>query len=122
MAEGWLRHFGGSNAEVFSAGIEAHGLNPRAVAVMMEAGVDISSHTSKTIDELKGTEFDVVITVCDNARERCPYIPAKAMKLHHDFTDPARAVGSEEKIMEAFRSVRDQIKHYCQAFAIQHLR
>ena len=122
MAEGWLRQFGGNNAEVYSAGVEAHGLNPRAVAAMKEAGVDISSHTSKTIDALKEIEFDVVITVCDNARERCPYFPAKAMKLHHDFPDPARALGSEEEVMEAFRSVRDQIKHFCQAFAIQHLR
>lgn len=122
MAEGWLRRFGEGKLEVHSAGIEAHGLNPRAVAVMKEAGVDISSHTSKTIDAVEALDFDVVITVCDNARERCPYFPAKAMKLHHDFPDPARAVGSEEEIMETFRSVRDQIKHYCQALVIQHLR
>jgi arsenate reductase len=122
MAEGWLRLFGGEKVEVHSAGVEAHGLNPRAVAVMEEAGVDISSHTSKTIDTLSGIEFDIVMTVCDNARERCPYFPAKSMKLHHDFPDPARVVGNEKEIMEAFRSVRDQIKHYCQAFVIQHLR
>lgn len=122
MAEGWLRFFGSDKIEVHSAGVEAHGLNPRAVAVMKEAGIDISSHTSKTVDALGEIEFDIVITVCDNARERCPYFPARAMKLHHDFPDPARATGSEEEIMEAFRSVRDQIKHYCQAFAIQHLK
>ena len=122
MAEGWLRFFAGDTVEVHSAGVESHGLNPRAVAVMKEAGVDISSHTSKTVDTLERVEFDIVITVCDNARERCPYFPAKAIKLHHDFPDPARAVGSEKEIMETFRSVRDQIKNYCQAFAIQHLK
>jgi arsenate reductase len=122
MAEGWLRFFGDDKIEVHSAGVEAHGLNSRAVAVMKEVGIDISSHTCKTVDALKGIEFDIVITVCDNARERCPYFPAQSMKLHHDFPDPARATGSEEEIMETFRSVRDQIKHYCQAFAIQHLK
>lgn len=122
MAEGWLRLFGGDKVKVHSAGIEAHGLNPRAVAVMKESGVDISSHTSKTIETLVEKEFDIVMTVCDNARERCPYLPAKSMQVHHDFPDPARVVGSEEEIMNAFRSVRDQIRHYCQSFAIQHLR
>ena len=122
MAEGWLRLFGGDKIEVHSAGIEAHGLNQRAVTVMNEAGVDISSHTSKTVDAVQGIEFDFVITVCDNAREQCPYFPAKSVALHHDFPDPARATGSDEEIMLAFRSVRDQIKHYCQAFVIQHLK
>ncbi len=114
--------FGGEKIEAYSAGIEAHGLNPRAVAVMKEAGVDISPHTSKAVDAVQGIEFDFVITVCDNARERCPYFPAKSVTLHHDFPDPALATGSEEEIMMAFRSVRDQIRHYCQAFVIQHLR
>ncbi len=122
MAEGWLSLFGGEKIEAYSAGIEAHGLNPRAVAVMKEAGVDISPHTSKAVDAVQGIEFDFVITVCDNARERCPYFPAKSVTLHHDFPDPALATGSEEEIMMAFRSVRDQIRHYCQAFVIQHLR
>ncbi len=122
MAEGWLRFFGGGKIEVCSAGVESHGLNPRAVAVMKEAGIDISSHSSKTVDELGNIEFDIVITVCDNARERCPYFPARAMKLHHDFPDPARATGSEEEIMETFRQVRDGIKAYCEAFVIQHVK
>ncbi len=122
MAEGWLRFFGGGKIEVYSAGVESHGLNPRAVAVMKEAGIDISSHSSKTVDELGNIEFDIVITVCDNARERCPYFPARAMKLHHDFPDPARATGSEEEIMETFRQVRDGIKAYCEAFVIQHVK
>lgn len=122
MAEGWLRHFAAGRAEVFSAGIEAHGLNPRAVDVMREAGIDISSHTSKTIDELPERDFDIVITVCDNAREHCPYFPARVRQLHHDFQDPTGTQGSEEHILAAFRSTRDQIKTYCQTVVIQHLR
>lgn len=121
MAEGWLRFFGDGKFLVHSAGVEAHGLHPRAVAVMAEAGVDISSHTSKTVDTVKDLDFDVVITVCDNARERCPYFPAKSLKLHQDFPDPAKVEGSDEEIMEAFRSVRDQLKHYCHAFVIHHM-
>lgn len=121
MAEGWLRYFAGEKAEVFSAGIEAHGLNPMAVAVMKESGVDISTHTSKRIDDLPNAEFDYVITVCDNAREQCPYFPAQAQQFHHDFTDPAKATGTREEVLNAFRTVRDQIKLYCQAFVINHL-
>lgn len=122
MAEGWLRYFAGENAEVFSAGIEAHGLHPTAVEVMKEAGVDISRHTSKRVDELGEVEFDYVITVCDNAREQCPYFPARVQQVHHDFVDPAKATGKAEEIIEVFRNVRDQIKVYCQGFAINHLR
>ena len=122
MAEGWLRFFAGEKLEVQSAGVEAHGLNPKAVAVMKEAGVDISAHTSKTVEAVQGKDFDIVLTVCDNARERCPYFPARAMKLHQDFPDPALARGTDEEVMETFRSVRDQIKHYCQAFVIQHVK
>lgn len=122
MAEGWLRYFAGENAEVFSAGIQAQGLNPTAVEVMKEAGVDISNHTSKRVDELGEVEFDTVITVCDNALEQCPYFPARVQQFHHDFVDPAKATGKAEEIMQVFRTVRDQIKVYCQAFAINHLR
>ncbi len=122
MAEGWLRVFAGEKAEIFSAGVESHGLNPRAVAVMKEAGVDISGHTSKTIDDLGAKEFDIVITVCDNARERCPYFPARVLQLHQDFPDPTKAHGTEEEILVQFRTVRDQIRVYCQAFVINHLK
>lgn len=113
MAEGYLRHFANGRSEVSSAGVEAHGLNPRAVAVMLEDGVDISSHTSKTVEVFEGQRFDLVLTVCDNARERCPWFPAGTKTLHHDFPDPARAQGSEAEVMEAFRRVRDLIKAYC---------
>jgi arsenate reductase len=114
MAEGYLRHFVQGRAEVFSAGIEAHGVNPKAVAVMKEDGVDISKHTSNRVDEYNGIDFDYVITVCDNARENCPYFPAMVKMFHHDFPDPAKATGSEESILNSFRKTRDLIKAYSQ--------
>lgn len=113
MAEGYLRRFAGGCAEVHSAGIQAHGLNPRAVAVMQEDGVDISAHTSKTIDAFEGSTFDMILTVCDSARENCPWFPARAERMHHDFPDPAKAQGSEEEIVQEFRRARDLIKAYC---------
>lgn len=122
MAEGWLKYFAGDKADIHSAGVESHGLNRLAVAVMKEVNIDISHHTSKTIDDLGPKEFDVVITVCDNAREHCPYFPARVLQLHQDFPDPARAEGSEEEVLSVFRSVRDQIRVYCQAFVINHLK
>jgi arsenate reductase len=116
MAEGWLRHFAGDRAEVDSAGVETHGVNPRAVEVMREAGIDLSSHTSDHIDAYRGQDFDLVLTVCDSARERCPYFPADAERLHHSFTDPAHATGTEEEILDSFRSVRDAIRDYAERF------
>ena len=115
MAEGYLRHFAGGGAEVFSAGVEAHGVNPRAVAVMLEDGIDISGHSSKTVDAFRDQAFDHVLTVCDSARENCPWFPAQAQRSHHDFPDPAKATGSEEQIMAEFRRVRGMIKTYCAA-------
>ena len=112
MAEGYLRLFAGDKAEVFSAGIETHGVNPQAIAVMKEDGVDISGHTSNNIDEYRDIDFDFVITVCDNAKERCPYFPSKAKKFHQNFPDPAKAVGSEDEVMEEFRRVRGEIKEW----------
>jgi ACR3 family arsenite transporter len=117
MAEGYLRHFAGSRAEVFSAGVEAHGLNPRTVVVMAEDGIDISHHTSNRADDYAHLDFDFVITVCDNARERCPYFPAKVKVLHHNFRDPANARGdNEQEVLEVYRQVRDEIKAYCRDF------
>lgn len=116
MAEGYFRHFGGPRLEVFSAGVEAHGLNPRAVQVMGEDGVDISGHTSDTVDKYADQTFDYVITVCDSARERCPWFPARIQRLHHSFPDPAQATGTEEEVMAAFRRVRDEIKAFVQEF------
>jgi arsenate reductase len=121
MAEGYLKHFAKYRAEVSSAGIEAHGVNPRAVQVMREDGNDISNQTSNQIDEYKKVNFDLIITVCDNAKERCPVFPSHAKKFHRDFPDPAKAKGTEEEIMNQFRKVRDMIKDYSRNFVENNL-
>ena len=121
IAEGYLTYFAGTKAEVFSAGIETHGLNPRAVAVMKEDGVDISTHTSNNINEYRDIDFDLVITVCDHAKENCPFFPGRAKKFHHNFPDPAKATGTEEEILKAFRETRDLIKDYCREFVLENL-
>jgi len=113
LAEAYLRHFAGDHAKVYSAGVETHGVNPRAIATMKEDGIDISSHTSNHVDEYRDIDFDFVITVCDHAREVCPYFPTNAQKFHHNFPDPAKATGDEATIMASFKAVREQIKEYC---------
>lgn len=122
MAEGYLKYFAGDKAGVYSAGVETHGVNPRAIAIMKEDGIDISHHTSNNINEYRDVDFDFVITVCDNAKERCPFFPSKAKKFHHNFPDPAKATGSEAEIMERFRKVRQMIKDYCRDFVTKELR
>ena len=122
IAEGYLRHFANGNAEVYSAGVETHGVNPKAIAIMQEDGIDISNHTSNNIDEYFDIDFDFVITVCDNAKERCPFFPTKAKKFHHNFSDPAKATGTDEEINEQFREVRQQIKEYCERFIAENLK
>lgn len=121
VAEGYLRHFAGNKAEVYSAGVETHGVNPNAIKVMQEDGIDISHHTSNNIDEYRHIDFDLVITVCDNAKERCPYFPTRAQKFHHNFPDPAKYTGAPEETMNEFRRVRDMIKEYCRTFVNEHL-
>jgi arsenate reductase (thioredoxin) len=121
IAEGYLRYFAGTKAEIFSAGVETHGVNPRAIATMAEDGIDISHHTSNNMDEYREMDFDFVITVCDNARERCPYFPNTAQKFHHNFPDPAKAVGTEAEIVAQFRAVRAQIKAYSESFVAANL-
>lgn len=116
IAHGYLAHFAGSRAVVYSAGIETHGVNPRAIATMAEDGIDISGHTSNHVDEYLGIPFDFVLTVCDNAREQCPVFPSQAHQLHHNFSDPAKARGTEEEIRAEFRRVREEIKSYCRQF------
>jgi arsenate reductase len=116
IAEGYLRHFVKGKAVVYSAGVETHGVNPRAIAIMKEDGIDISAHTSNNITEYKDIEFDYVITVCDNAKERCPFFPSMAEKIHYNFPDPAKATGTEAEIMEQFRKVRDMIRSWCREF------
>lgn len=121
IAEGYLRRFAGDKAEVYSAGVETHGVNPGAIETMKEDDIDISKHTSNNIDEYREIDFDFVITVCDNAKERCPYFPTKAKKFHQNFPDPAKATGTEEEIKEQFRQVRQQIKDYCKKFVADNL-
>jgi arsenate reductase len=116
IAEGYLRFFAETKAEVYSAGVETHGVNPRAIATMQEDGIDISNHTSNNVDEYANIDFDFVITVCDNAKERCPFFPTKAKKFHHNFPDPAKAIGTESEITEQFKLVRAKIKDYCKSF------
>ena len=121
IAHGYLQHFGGSAVEVLSAGVETHGVNPRAIAIMKDDGIDISHHTSNNVDEYRDLAFDHVITVCDNAREACPVFPSHAAKHHHNFTDPAKVTGTEEEVMNAFRHVRGEIKAYCRDFVERHV-
>ncbi len=121
IADGYLKLFAGSKANVYSAGVETHGVNPKAIATMLEDGVDISQNTSNNVDEYLDIDFDFVITVCDNAKERCPYFPTNAKKFHHNFPDPAKAVGTEEEVNEEFRRVREMIKSYCQDFVQREL-
>jgi len=113
IAEGYLRYFHEDNANVYSAGVETHGVNPRAIATMTEVDIDISAHTSNHVDEYLHIPFDLILTVCDHASERCPIFPSKAKHIHYNFTDPAKATGTEEEIMAEFRSVREEIKAYC---------
>jgi arsenate reductase len=109
MAEGILRHLAGDRYEVFSAGTDPSGLNRRAVEIMSEIGIDISAHRSKPLTEFAGQPFDVVITVCDRARESCPVFPGGARTLHWSFDDPAAATGSEAERCVVFRRVREEI-------------
>ena len=112
MAEGWARALKGDSIEAFSAGTDPHGLNPLAVRVMGEVGVDISSHRSKHLDEFNGVALDYVVTVCDSANESCPVLPGKAKRLHVGFDDPPRlalSAASEEEALQHYRRVRDEI-------------
>jgi arsenate reductase (thioredoxin) len=121
IAEGYLRQFAGDKAEIYSAGIETHGVNPRAIATMKEDGIDILAHTSNNLNEYLDIQFDYIITVCDNAKENCPYFPGSAKRFHHNFPDPAKAKGSEIEIMAEFAKVRDQIKAYSKSFILSEL-
>ncbi len=121
IAEGYLRHFAGDKATIYSAGIETHGVNPKAIQVMAEDHIDISKHTSNNVDEYVDIPFDYVITVCDNAKENCPYFPTTAQRFHQNFPDPAKAPGSPDEVINEFRHVRDMIKVYCENFVKEYL-
>lgn len=122
IAEGYLRLFADDKAIVYSAGVETHGVNPKAIATMLEDGIDISKHTSNNIEEYRNIDFDFVITVCDNAKERCPFFPTTAKLFHYNFPDPAKVVGTDAEIEQAFRNVRQLIKDYAEAFVFDNLK
>jgi len=111
MAEGWAKHFAGTGLEIQSAGIEAHGKNPRAIAVMAAAGVDISTQQSTVVTPAMLDAADVVVTVCGHADEMCPALPIGKRKIHWPLSDPAKASGTEEDIMRQFRATRDEVKN-----------
>ncbi|MFD0748897.1 arsenate reductase ArsC [Mucilaginibacter calamicampi] len=119
MAHGYLQFFAGDAAQIYSAGIETHGVNPRAIKVMAEDHIDISGHTSNNVNEYAAIDFDAIITVCDNANEACPYFPGKVVRFHYNFPDPAKAAGTEEDILNEFRKVRNMIKAYTADFALR---
>ncbi|HVB29610.1 MAG TPA: arsenate reductase ArsC [Terriglobia bacterium] len=116
MAEGLLRHEAGTSWEVSSAGTKPSRVRPEAIAVMREAGIDISSHHSKSVDEFVGKDFDYVITVCDNARESCPVFPAGTHRIHWSIEDPAAVEGAEEERLNAFRQARNELQKRLRAF------
>lgn len=121
MAEGYLKHFAKDAANIYSAGVETHGVNPRAIAIMKEDNIDISNHTSNNLDEYLEIKFDYILTVCDNAKERCPFFPGKAERLHYNFFDPSKVDGKEEEIHAAFTKTRNEIQTYCKNFVEQHV-
>ncbi|MBP2833189.1 arsenate reductase ArsC [Aquimarina sp. U1-2] len=121
MAEGYLKHFAKEQAIIYSAGVETHGVNPKAITIMQEDGIDISKHTSNHLDEYQNIKFEYIITVCDNAKEQCPFFPGKGKRLHYNFFDPSKVEGSQEEIHAAFTKTRNQIKEYCKDFVKREL-
>lgn len=119
LAQGYLQYFAGDRAEVYSAGVDPKGVNPLAIQVMAEDGIDISHHTSNHADEYVQIPFDYVITVCDNAREQCPFFPTVGERIHQSFPDPGHTPG--ENKLTSFRQVRDLIKAYSQEFIASRL-
>lgn len=121
MAEGYLKHFAGEKALIYSAGVETHGVNPKAIEAMQADGIDISGHTSNNVTEYAGIDFDFIITVCDHAKERCPVLPGKARQFHYNFPDPAKATGTPEAIQQQFHHIRNLIRNYCRDFVMHYL-
>jgi arsenate reductase len=117
MAHGYLNVFAKESANIYSAGIETHGINPGAAAIMKEDGIDITHHTSNHVDEYAEITFDFIITVCDHANENCPFIPSpNAIRMHHNFFDPSKVMGTETEKHAAFLKARNEIKAYMKAF------
>jgi len=120
MAEGFLKHIAGDRFEVFSAGVKPEKVNPMAVKVMAEQGIDISEHTSKSVRQFSGQNFDYVITVCDNAKKSCPVFSGKHEKIHWGLEDPAMVQGTEKEVLKEFRKILDQIKIHILSFLETH--
>ena len=121
IADGYFKAFVPDGTGVYSAGVETHGVNPKAIETMKRDGIDISDHTSNNVNEFMDIEFHYIITVCDNAKARCPHFPSKAYRFHKNFPDPAIAAGTEAEIMGEFDAVRETIKHYCKQFVSAYL-
>ena len=121
IADGYLKAFSPEGVSIYSAGVETHGVNPKAIRTMYDDGIDISSNTSNNVNEYQDVEFDYIITVCDNAKERCPYFPSNAVRFHKNFPDPEKAIGSEEEVDASFDDVRDIVKRYCKEFVSAYL-
>ena len=119
IAEGWARHLGGDWLEVQSAGIEAHGKNPRAIAIMKEIGIDISKQESSIVNNTMLERADIVVTVCGHADEQCPVLPPETRKVHWPLSDPAKATGTEEEITKEFRATRDGVEKRVKALLNQ---
>ncbi|OUR93951.1 protein tyrosine phosphatase [Flavobacteriales bacterium 34_180_T64] len=121
MAHGYLNVMAKDKANIYSAGIETHGLNPGAVLIMNDDGINITGHTSNHVDEYLDIDFDFILTVCDHANENCPFIPSKnATRIHHNFFDPSKVEGTAEEKYKAFLKARNEIKDYCEAFVQTH--
>jgi len=123
IAHGYFSHYGGDQLEVYSAGIETHGVNPRAIATMAADGIDLSKHTSNKVEDYLHIPFDYILTVCDHAQENCPYIPSNtAVRVHRDFSDPSKLVSDQESEIEAaFVATREEIKTFAKEFLAEHL-
>jgi len=121
LADGFLKRYAGDKANIYSAGIETHGVNPGAIKTMKKIGIDISNNTSNNINEYASIEFDYIITVCDHAAENCPYFPSNAIRFHKNFPDPAKARGTEEEVDNTFDEVREMIDRYCKEFVNAYL-
>jgi arsenate reductase len=113
MAHAYLEHFLAGTGQVYSAGIETHGLNPGAVSILQEDGLDITHHTSNHVNEYRDVHFDLILTVCDHAKEHCPWIPGNALRIHHNFSDPSKVQGTSAEIHSAFLQTREEVKTYC---------
>ncbi len=120
MAHGYLEKLQNGQAKIYSAGIQTHGLNADAVAIMREDGIDIAHHTSNLIDDYSAIAWDYIITVCDHAKENCPYISSpNAKRIHHNFLDPSKVVGTEQEKHTAFQKTRNEIREFCKDLLIR---